>query len=164
MNPTQLFDFIESSGGNITATPDRRLICTNISPDLRSEVERLQYVITSILLGECEQVPVEAPSKPREVSQSKRKKRITCEVCVSGKGCRTRSVHPPVLCPICAHWCKSHHAEYAVAPYGVISAAGCHWPQGKCSCPGFPQKEKKTKQPKSDQLSFPEDHHEHISA
>jgi hypothetical protein len=48
---------IESHGGQLTLLPDRTLRCRNIAPHLRAELQRLQFVVTAILMGECEPRP-----------------------------------------------------------------------------------------------------------
>jgi hypothetical protein len=54
MTPAELLDEIDYAGGTITVRVDRSLDCQNIPPSLRDELVRHQFVITAILLGECE--------------------------------------------------------------------------------------------------------------
>ena len=71
-------------------------------------------------------------------------RRSKCQICKTGKGCRTRGTHRLELCPICGHWCRSHQPAYL-----DIIPAYCFWPKGRCDCPGWPVAEKKTKPRKS---------------
>src|SRR5947207_14726770 len=104
MNVSQLLDEIEASGGQLTVLPERSLQCRNIAPRLRSELERLSFAVIAILLGECE-AAVAVPKAAKIITRSeKRKKRLICEICKTGQGCRTRSgVHEWQPCPLCGH-------------------------------------------------------------
>jgi hypothetical protein len=57
MTPAELLDEIDYAGGTITVRADRSLDCQNIPPSLRDELVRHQFVITAILLDECEPCP-----------------------------------------------------------------------------------------------------------
>lgn len=57
MNSVELLDEIQAAGGGLEVLPNRALRCRNIPPHLRSELQRLQFVVTAILMGECDPRP-----------------------------------------------------------------------------------------------------------
>ena len=65
MSAGELLDEIEAAGGSLAVLPDRGLDCHNITPCLRDELVRLQFVIVAILLGECEPRPFQLIDKKK---------------------------------------------------------------------------------------------------
>ena len=89
---------------------------------------------------------------PKTVSA--RKKRITCQVCKSGTGCRRRAaIRQYDLCPGCGHWCRSHYLPYEF-PGGMFPGGCQRWMQDgstmtRCTCPGWPVAPVRTRRKKA---------------
>ena len=160
LSPSELLDRVHHGGGNIVLGPDRSLQCENVPQHLASEVRRhaANGVLQAVLSGECfRPKPVPEPEKPVR-KPSSRPRRTSCEVCLSGQGCRRRMFdRQPQTCRNCGHQCVSHVLPCVGLGGLVFGTGGCmRQVRGvdsqyrRCECPGWlaPEKKSQTKRRK----------------